>query len=84
MGGNGKTNSRISLDFMQDQPEQKKKMTFKDFFSLGELGNYFFRKKNPDRPTNINIKMMHGVNRLAIIMFLAAIIYFLIKRFLWT
>jgi len=67
---------------MQDQPEQKKKMTFKDFFSLGEVGNYFFRKKNPDRPTNINIKMMHGVNRLAIIMFLAAIIYFLIKRFL--
>jgi len=67
---------------MQDQPEQKKKMTFKDFFSLGEVGNYFFRKKNPDRPTNINIKMMHGVNRLAIIMFLAAIIYFVIKRFL--
>ncbi len=59
-------------------------MTFKEFFSLGEVGNYFFRRKNSDRPTNINIKMMHGVNRLAIIMFLLAIIYFIIKRFLWT
>lgn len=69
---------------MEDQQEKKKKMSFKDFFSLGEVGKYFFRGKNSDRPTNINIKMMHGVNRLAIIMFLAAIIYFIIKRFLWT
>jgi len=69
---------------MENQDEQKKKLTFKDFFSLGEVGKYFFRGKNSDRPTNINIRMMHGVNRLAIIMFLAAIIYFVIKRFLWT
>lgn len=67
---------------MEEQPEQKKKLTLKDFFSLGEVGNYFFRRKNPDRPTNINLKMMHGVNRLAIIMFLAAVIYFVVKRFL--
>lgn len=67
---------------MENQEQQKKKLTLKDFFSLGEVGNYFFRKKNGDRPTNINLKMMHGVNRLAIIMFLAAIIYFVVKRFL--
>lgn len=67
---------------MEKKQEPKKKLTLKDFFSLGEVGNYFFRKKSVDRPSNINIKMMHGVNRLAIIMFLAAIIYFLIKRFL--
>ena len=67
---------------MENQEDKKKKLTFKDFFSLGEVGNYFFRRKNSDRPTNINIKMMHGVNRLAIIMFLLAIIYFVIKRFL--
>ena len=67
---------------MENQKEQKKKMTLKEFFSLGEVGNYFFRKKDSDRPTNINIKMMHGINRLAIIIFLLAIIYFVIKRFL--
>lgn len=67
---------------MENRQDPKKKLTLKDFFSLGEVGNYFFRRKNDDRPTNINLKMMHGVNRLAIIMFLAAIIYFVIKRFL--
>ena len=66
---------------MENEQEQKKKMTLKDFFSLGEVGAYFFRRKNSDRPSNINIKMMHGVNRLAIIMFLIGIIYFVIKRF---
>jgi len=67
---------------MENKEEQKKRMTLKEFFSLGEVGNYFFRRKNSDRPTNINIRMMHGVNRLAIIIFLLAIIYFIIKRFL--
>lgn len=67
---------------MKNQQDPKKKLTLKDFFSLGEVGNYFFRNKSTDRPTNINLKMMHWVNRLAIIMFLAAIIYFVIKRFL--
>jgi hypothetical protein len=69
---------------MENQEEPKRKMTIREFFSLGEVGNYFFRKKDADRPTNINIRMMHGVNRLAIFMFLIAVIYFVIKRFLWT
>jgi hypothetical protein len=67
---------------MENQQGPKKKLTLKDFFSLGEVGNYFFRRKSGERPTNINLRMMHGVNRLAIIMFLAAIIYFVLKRFL--
>jgi hypothetical protein len=69
---------------MENQEGQKKKLSLREFFSMGEVGAYFFRKKDPNRPNNINIRMMHGVNRLAIFMFLLAIIYFLIKRFLWT
>jgi len=53
-----------------------------DYFQLGEVANYFFRKKNPDRPSNINIKIMHGINRIAIIIFLAAIIFFILKKIL--
>ncbi len=67
---------------MENQPGNKKKLTLREFFSMGEVGGYFFRKKDPNRPSNINIKMMHGVNRLAIIMFLIGMIYFIIKRFL--
>ncbi|WP_317039937.1 DUF6728 family protein [Pedobacter hartonius] len=35
---------------------------------------YFFRKKDPNRPTSIDIKIMHVVNVLAISIFLIGII----------
>ena len=43
---------------------------------------YFFRKKDPNRPTNFNLKVMHTINAIAIIMFLLGIIWTLIKHFL--
>jgi hypothetical protein len=54
----------------------------KEFFTMGEVGRYFFRKKDPSRPSNINIKMMHGVNKISIIIFLLGVLFILIKRFL--
>ena len=62
--------------------KEEKKNSVKDFFTLGEVGGYFFRKKDPNRPDNINIKMMHGVNRISIIIFLVAVLYLIIKRLL--
>jgi hypothetical protein len=64
----------------EEGSKTEKKMPFKDFFSLGEVGNYFFRKKDPNRPSNINIKMMHGVNKISIIIFLLAVLFLIIKR----
>jgi hypothetical protein len=58
---------------------EKKKNSFKDLFSLGEVGGYFFRKKDPNRPNNINIRMMHGVNKLSIIVFLLGVLYLIYK-----
>lgn len=66
---------------MQNETEQKPKgNSLKEFFSLGEVGGYFFRKNDHSRPTNINLKMMHGVNKLSIAIFLAAVVYLIIKR----
>ena len=59
-----------------------KRNGWKEFFTLGEVGGYFFRKKDPSRPSNINIKMMHGVNRISIIIFLLGVIFLILKRFL--
>lgn len=56
-----------------------KKGGIKEFFSLGEVGNYFFRKKDPSRPSNINIRMMHGVNKLSIAIFLVGVLYLVYK-----
>lgn len=60
----------------------KEKNSFREFFKMGEVGAYFFRKKDPSRPNNINIRMMHGVNKLSIVIFLIAVIYLIVKRFL--
>ncbi|WP_317047432.1 DUF6728 family protein [Pararcticibacter amylolyticus] len=43
---------------------------------------YFFRKSNPDRPKNFNLKVMHFINATAILLFLAGIIYKLIDWFI--
>jgi len=64
------------------ETEEKRKSGIRDFFRLGEVGGYFFRKKDPARPNNINIRMMHGVNKLSIAIFLLAVIYLVLKRLL--
>jgi hypothetical protein len=62
-----------------------KNQNVKEFFKLGELGNYFirvFQKPDPSRPSNLNLRMMHGINKISIIVFLMAIIVWTVKRFL--
>lgn len=53
---------------------------WKQFFSLGEVGRYFFRKKDPSRPANFSLRMMHGVNKISIIIFLIGVIYLISKH----
>jgi hypothetical protein len=67
---------------MDDQNTPVQKKGLKQFFSLGEVGGYFFRKKDPSRPSDINIRMMHGINKISIIVFLLGIIYIVLKKFL--
>lgn len=62
--------------------QKRKKGSWKDFFSLGEVGGYFFRSKDPSRPSNINIKMMHGINKISIVIFLLGVIFIILKRLL--
>jgi len=50
------------------------------YFGFGEVLTYFFRKKDPNRPTNFNIKMMHGINKISIIMFLICVIIIIMRR----
>ncbi len=66
----------------QTTTEEKKKLSIREFFTLGEVGGYFFRKKDPSRPSNINIKMMHGINKISIAIFLIGVLYLILKRFL--
>jgi hypothetical protein len=58
----------------------RKKKSWTEFFGLGEVVGYFFRKKDPNRPRNINLKMMHGVNKISIIVFLIGVLYLVFKH----
>lgn len=60
--------------------EPKKKNSFKDYFQVGEALGYFFRKKDPSRPSNFNIRMMHGINKISIIVFLLGVIFLIAKK----
>ena len=57
----------------ENKIKDEDKMKVKDFFGFGEVLGYFFRKKDPNRPSSFNLKMMHGVNKISIIMFLIAL-----------
>lgn len=79
--------SREKLADMEEnlQTEHKdnsEKKRIKQFFSLGEVGGYFFRKKDPSRYSDVNIRMMHGINKISIIVFLLGIIYLILKKIL--
>jgi len=64
------------------QSEPKSRGKWRQFFTLGEVGGYFFRRKDPSRPTNINLKMMHGINKISIVVFLLGVLYLILKRIL--
>ncbi|MBS9522653.1 hypothetical protein KIH41_07810 [Litoribacter ruber] len=59
------------------------KNRIQEFFQLGEVGNYFFRvfrKPDPNQKSNFNLRMMHGINKISILVFLFAVIFWIIKR----
>ncbi len=63
----------------QGMTNEKKQMKKQGYFQFGEVLGYYFRKKDPNRKSNFNLKMMHGINRISIIMFLLGLIYLVSK-----
>jgi hypothetical protein len=52
----------------------------REYFDLGPVFGYFFRKKDPNRKTNFNLRMMHGINKISMLMFLVGILFIIIKK----
>ena len=57
------------------------KNTLKDYFAVSEVFTYFFRKK-PEKKPNFNLRMMHGINKISIVVFLLGVIFLIIKNIL--
>ena len=63
-----------------EKKETKKgKISPKEVFNFGPVLGYFFRKKDPERPSNFNLRMMHGINKISIIMFLIALTVIIVR-----
>ena len=43
------------------------------------LRYFYLRKRNPNDPQDVNVKMMHGMNRISIFVFLIAVIVMIIR-----
>ncbi len=65
--------------------DKKNRNSLKDYFQVGEVFSYFIRvfgKRDPNKPTSFNLTMMHGINKISIVVFLLAVFYLIIKRFI--
>lgn len=50
---------------------------------LKQIAEYLYlKKKDPDAPKSQWVKYMHGINRLSILLFLAALIFIVVKLLL--
>jgi len=58
------------------------RMPLKEYFDLGEVFGYWFRKKDPNRPTNFNIKSMHVINKISMLMFLLCLLVMFYRFFI--
>ena len=45
------------------------------------LTYFYIRKRNPNDPKNINIFLMHGMNRISLFVFLIAVIVMIVRLF---
>ena len=43
-------------------------------FNFTEVATYFFRRKDPNRKTNFNLRSMHFINKLSMLIFVIALI----------
>jgi hypothetical protein len=66
---------------IEDNANKRGKNSVGDYLAVGELFGYFIRvfKKDPSAKPNFNLKAMHTINKISILMFLAGIVIFIIK-----
>ncbi len=69
----------MSEEQNQEEKSERVKLSAKEAFDFGPVLGYFFRKKDPNRPSSFNLKMMHGINKISIIMFLIALTVMIVR-----
>lgn len=64
---------------MSESKNENKESGVKEYFALSEVFGYFFRKPDPSRPKNFNLRAMHTINKISMLLFLVGIVLFVFK-----
>jgi hypothetical protein len=54
----------------------------KEYFNIGPLFTYFFRKKDPNEKESVALRTMHVVNKVSMLIFLVCLIVILYRLFI--
>ncbi|MGY2132445.1 DUF6728 family protein [Hymenobacter sp. HD11105] len=54
-------------------------MKGRNLFNFGPALGYFFRKNDPNRHSNFNLRTMHFINKLSMAMFLVCLLVMLFR-----
>jgi hypothetical protein len=73
--------TKNSEQHTDSKPAPANRSRLREFFQVNEVFGYFFRKKDPSRPGGFNIRAMHTINKIAIIMFLICLLVILKRYF---
>ena len=63
------------------EPAPRQTNSLADYFALGDFFRYFIRvfKKDTGASGNFNLRAMHTINKISIVMFLLGIIFVVVK-----
>jgi len=60
--------------------DQREKYSIRKIFDFKEVFAYFFRKKGNQKRPDINLRIMHSVNKISIIIFILALIILIVRN----
>lgn len=63
-----------------EETKERQKQEKTGYFDFSEVLRYYFRKKDPNNKPNFSLRIMHGINKISIIMFLIAFLVWIIRR----
>jgi hypothetical protein len=59
---------------------QKDRNTIREIFNFREVFSYYFRKKAIGGKPDVNLRIMHWINKISIIIFILAVIILLVRN----
>ena len=68
------------MEERKEEGKQEEKKGVGYYFGFMDVLTYYFRKPDPDRPRNFNIRAMHTINKISILLFLVALIIWTVRR----